>query len=254
MKIQYASDLHLEFSDNLEYITSHPLQVKGDILVLAGDIHVLGAGQFGQHPFMQWCSEHFAHTFIVPGNHEYYHGHDLADTLNDWQLSVLPNVSFINNRSVIIGDTELFFTTLWSKIPPQDYILVNRHLTDCYRMVYNNAPFKAHNYEEVHRHSLDWLENALKASTSLHRVVVSHHCPIMLEDPRYESNGLTWAFVVPLERFIENSGVDAWVFGHTHYNGGRGMQLGSTTLYTNQLGYAKDGIERGFDPAATFEL
>ena len=254
MKIQYASDLHLEFPENLKYITSNPLQVEGDILVLAGDIHVLGAGRFDQHPFFQWCSEHFTNTFIVPGNHEYYDGHDLEATLTDWQLPILPNVSFINNRSVVIGDTELFFTTLWSKIPPVDYMLVNKCLTDCYRMVYRNEPFKAHHYDEVHRHCLTWLENALKTSSAVHRVVVSHHCPMLLEDPRYESNGLTWAFVVPLERFIEQSGVDAWIFGHTHYNGGRGMRLGNTIMYTNQLGYVKDGIEHGFDPAAIFEI
>ena len=34
MKIQYASDLHLEFSDNASYIKYNPLEVVGDILVL----------------------------------------------------------------------------------------------------------------------------------------------------------------------------------------------------------------------------
>ncbi len=38
MRIQYASDIHLEFADNWRYLKDNPQQVTGDILVLAGDI------------------------------------------------------------------------------------------------------------------------------------------------------------------------------------------------------------------------
>jgi len=35
MKIQYASDLHLEFRDNAHYLRNNPITPIGDILLLA---------------------------------------------------------------------------------------------------------------------------------------------------------------------------------------------------------------------------
>lgn len=37
MKIQFVSDLHLEFPENRAYLAEHPLEVTGDILLIAGD-------------------------------------------------------------------------------------------------------------------------------------------------------------------------------------------------------------------------
>lgn len=37
MIVQYASDLHMEFSDNSMFLARDPFKSVGDVLVLAGD-------------------------------------------------------------------------------------------------------------------------------------------------------------------------------------------------------------------------
>lgn len=109
MTIQYASDLHLEFADNREFVERGGLTPVGDILVLAGDVSYLGDHKMMKRPFFDWCAEHFRQTYIVPGNHEFYHGYDIALTMEDFEFAYRKNVRYLNNKSVVEGDTELFF-------------------------------------------------------------------------------------------------------------------------------------------------
>ena len=199
MKIQYASDIHLEFPDNSKWLSQNPLTVVGDILVLSGDMLLFGSENLETHPFIDWCSANFQHTFLVPGNHEYYNGVDITRTLGDFFFPIRHNVTFCNNHSVRIDDVELFFTTLWTHVSPHSEMEVQQLMVDCYRIRHGHRFLLAHDYAKLHKLCVDWLTRALDESTAQKKVVVSHHCPVMVEDPIYESNGLSEAFVVPME-------------------------------------------------------
>lgn len=117
MTIQYLSDLHLEFKDNVEYLQRLPKKVTGDILVVAGDTMYLDDEAMQKSDFIRWASDNYERVLLIPGNHEYYGDHDLRADDSSWEFQLASNVSYYNNRVVTIGNTDIILSTLWSYIP-----------------------------------------------------------------------------------------------------------------------------------------
>ena len=120
MKIQYMSDLHLEFSDNSRWLKHNELPVTGDILVLAGDIFYLKDKVAPLTNFWKWASANYRQVLIVPGNHEYYNYCDVMDRGLQWKWMFKENVGYYQNQVVRIDDTDFIMSTLWSQISPAD--------------------------------------------------------------------------------------------------------------------------------------
>ena len=231
----------------MSFIEHGGLEPVGDVLVLAGDVSYLGDRIMWKRPFWDWCEEHFRETFVVPGNHEFYGGFDICRTMVDYELVVRPNVRYLNNRSVELEDTELFFTTLWTKIDPTRLWEVQQGMNDYRYGKLNGRRFCSNDVDELHGQCMDWLLGALEASAAAHKVVVTHHCPTLRNEfNSYPGGALNSAFQVDLDAFIEASGVDYWVYGHTHFAGGSGTKIGETTLLCNQLGYVCFGEQKDF--------
>ena len=71
LKIQYASDLHLEMYTNRDEISDNPIIPVGDVLVLAGDITKMNDSHYSDQIF-DYFSEKWKLVIMIPGNHEYY--------------------------------------------------------------------------------------------------------------------------------------------------------------------------------------
>lgn len=136
MKIQYASDLHLEFHENSQWLKENPLIPVGDVLVLAGDIGYLGDENYSRHPFWDWCADNFQQTIVIPGNHELYKSFDINELQEGWSLNIRHNVKACYNSVVALSDEiDLIVSTLWSHIHPCDEYLTERGVTDFHRIL-----------------------------------------------------------------------------------------------------------------------
>jgi len=250
MTIQYASDLHLEFSQNRDFIKANPLIPKGDILVLAGDV-VPFAVMHKHADFFSYLSDHFQHTYWVPGNHEYYDS-DLADRCGTLQEKIKENVFLVNNTFVEHNNIQFVFSTLWSKISPVNEWQVKNGMSDFHVINYKGSRFSIDTFNQLHEKSIAYIKQVLQASNSLKTIVVSHHIPTFMHYPeQYRGYALNEAFAVELFDYIESDGPDYWIYGHHHTNT-PDFVIGNTKMLTNQLGYVKYNEHHSFSNENTF--
>ena len=253
MKIQYASDLHLELSRNSRWLKNNPLNVTGNILVLAGDIDYLGT-DCTNNPFWSWCADNYEQTLIVPGNHEYYGGFDLKDTLSEWHFELRSNVRYLNNIVVKIGHTCIVLSTLWSNVRTENALVIESGITDFHRIRYGGNRFDFVKFNEAHRVSLVFIRNAVSLCANDNIIVVSHHLPsqILVSD-RFKGSKLNDAFSSEQGQWIADSKIAYWIYGHSHTN--FPDKIGDTKFLSNQLGYVYAFPEAtDFDKAAYIEV
>ena len=252
MLLQYASDLHLEFPANRQWLTNHPIRPEGDILVLAGDTHYLGQ-DFNRLPLWNHLSKNFRETYVLPGNHEYYGGYDVRTSLTETKEVLRKNVWLVNNCVVEQPEVRLIFTTLWSRI--ERYVAdILLGMNDFKRIRHQGRLIGIEHYNRLHVAAMQFLTSAVHPVPDKKQVVVSHHLPSeRCNAPEFRGSALNEAFCVDLTDFIQSSAVDAWVYGHSHRNM-PAFDLGGTRMLTNQLGYVQLGEHGSFRNNATINF
>jgi predicted phosphohydrolase len=245
MKLQYASDLHLEFPENMEFLKRNPLLPGGVVLLLAGDI-VPFAVMDKHADFFNYISDTFETTYWIPGNHEYYYSDILyrSGTLNE---KIKDNLFLVNNVSVNTGNVKLIFSTLWTSISPGNQFEIRQRLSDFHVIKYNKKGLTPDQYNLLHEQCRSFLVEEISKDGVEKKVIVTHHVPTFMNYPeKYKGDSLNEAFAIEMTDEILRSDADFWVFGHHHCNT-PDFQIGSTILTTNQLGYVKYGDCEGFN-------
>lgn len=253
MKIQYASDLHLEFKDNASYLKHNPLEVVGDILILAGDIGYLDDQNYSWHPFWDWASENFEQAIVAMGNHEFYKSFDIANLSDGHKLQIQQNIAAYYNAVIPIEDTDIIVSTLWSSIPLQEAAYTEQVISDFRRIMSKGELLTFADFNREHRRCLDFIKSAVSQSNAAHKIVVTHHVPsFRMLCPKFKDSKANGAFIVELEDFIKASDIDFWIYGHSHYN--VDIQIGNTLCVSNQLGYVFHNEHDSFRNNAVIEI
>ena len=247
-KIQYASDLHLEFQQNGSFIKHQPLQPTGDVLVLAGDIGYLGDENYSAHPFWDWASDNYEQVIVIPGNHEFYKGFDIDQLCEGWTMRIRPNVCCYYNCVIPVrDDIELVATTLWGRISIQDAFITERSVSDFYRIMAGNNILSFERFNEEHDKCRAFLEKSVNASKAKHIIVATHHVPSYeLTSPDFKGSPINGAFTVELGNYIADSRIEYWIYGHSHRNIDK--TIGRTKCVSNQLGYVHHSEHGSFSP------
>lgn len=253
MKIQYCSDLHLEFDENIAFLKQNPLVPSGEILVIAGDFYLLGAKREFISDILTYLSKNWKAVFWLPGNHEYYH-YSASNAHLEQLEEITENVFWVNNKSVEMNDIRFVFTTLWSHIRPENVSYCESGVSDFKAISYNLKRLRSNEFNFLNRESLKFIRQELRVSKAYNKIVVTHHVPTYINYPSiYLGSRINDAFVSDNVELIEEYQPDFWIYGHSHVNTPE-FNIGKTRLVTNQLGYVKEYENKLFRKDAVIEI
>ena len=253
MKIQYASDLHLEFKENSNYLKKHPLKVTGDILILAGDIHVIDKGKYLKNSFWDWASKNYKQVILVFGNHEFYNGFDLSKMKDGFKLKIRENVYYYYNCVISIDNIDIIVSTLWSYIQDKYKKECEISINDFSLIKWDKGKLTSELFNEEHKRCLDFIKKSLKESKAQIKIIVTHHVPsVLLVSKEFKGSNVNDAFTVDLTDYIKNCGAEYWIYGHSHRNINK--VIGKTSCLCNQVGYIMANEHKTFNHEINIDL
>lgn len=239
MKIQIASDLHLDLLHQRFPCFRAVQPADADVLVIAGDIHLHDEAVAA---FSDWPVP----VVYVHGNHELYGSSRRAIVKRLREHAKGTRVHFLEQDEYVMEGVRFLGCCLWT-----DFTLFegmreeamqesDRCLMDSKRIVNDDdTPFSAADSILEHGQALAWLRSKLEQPYEGGTVVVTHHAPHPASiHARFAGNILNAAFVTNLEPLMRKCGPDLWIHGHVHDS--FDYRISHTRVVANPRGYARN--------------
>jgi len=238
MKIQVISDVHAEFHADLgqNFWTSMP--VKGDVLVIAGDLGTSSC----INDNLCWAAEKFPHVVYVPGNHDYWGapGYRTVKAAIEAAVKKHPNIHWLFDSAVEIDGQRFIGNTMW--FPLTDNTHMHEHQWSDFKRIKRGRQW----IYKANKTTQRYLNDEVRKGD----VVVTHHlpCDLSIAD-RFRTGPNAWQngfYFCDMSDLILDNKPACWIHGHSHdFND---YMLGETRIVSNPYGY------QGYEPVLTRNL
>lgn len=285
MRLQIASDLHLEFYDSKPLTTDffktlvNP-DTGADVLLLAGDIGY--PERNSTKDFLAWCCQSWPHVIWVLGNHEYY----LKRPCDEWKycsqsellsmsekealaenyMLTHSNLSVLANTYTVLPGLEHFRfvgTTLWTDIPDDKQAALEYYMNDFTYICSSTSPpksFTIHTWLDQFYDAREFLQEQFAEAHAAKQevVVITHHLPTYdLILPQYKNSPMNCGFAAHCDDLIQHPSVLAWFCGHSH--GQTELQVKKTTggeckVILNARGYKDEPSAKSYSREKVIEF
>lgn len=242
MKIQYFSDLHLEFG-------AMPLcAAEAELIVAAGDVGVQLQG-------LEWLRRAGRPVIYVAGNHEFYRGEYHATLLALRRAAAGGPVHFLERDCHIYRSVRFLGCTLWTDLEQEavaDLGALRGRINDFKYIRCGGSGLLLNDYLRWHRESLAWLLEELAKPYHGKTVVVTHHAPLQDSWRGLPHSPKRPAYCNHLPDLLRQHDIAAWFHGHTHFSSD--YTVHGTRILCNPRGYQGYKLVAGFDAGKVVEI
>ena len=257
--LRIFSDIHLDFDLKNQEAYVSPDQVwqpkplaedSSSILVLAGDLWTDNLAFKALPNGESWIghvAKRFKHVIVVLGNHDYW-GLSLQSAPRKAKdaVSQLPNVTLLEQDSVVVDGIKFVGGTLWTDYgrDPIAMVTARSFMKDYKRITFGESRVRRRvspqDMFEVHRQTARYIFNNCQADEPGQPVIiVTHMAPHERSvDERYSNDKLlNQAYFTNLEESVQTHCKDVWLWIHGHIHAPVDYMLYTVRVLSNPRGY-----------------